>query len=107
LENLVFIELLRRNVPVYFFKDAGECDFVTEDHGKVTAAIQVCYELSPENRDRELEGLTATMLTLAIKNGIILTYHQEESIVRNGFSLRVLPVWRWLLEYGSAPGTTQ
>lgn len=107
LENLVFIELLRRNVPVYFFKDAGECDFVTEDHGKVTAAIQVCYELSPENRDRELEGLTATMLTLAIKNGIILTYHQEESIVHNGFSLRVLPVWRWLLEYGSTPENTQ
>jgi predicted AAA+ superfamily ATPase len=47
------------------------------------------------------------MLTLTIKNGIILTYHQEESIVHNGFSVRVLPVWRWLLEYGSTPGTTQ
>ncbi len=49
LENCVFIELLRRNAPVYFFKITGECDFVTEDHGKVTAALQVCYELSQKN----------------------------------------------------------
>jgi predicted AAA+ superfamily ATPase len=99
LENCVFIELLRRNAPVYFFKNTGECDFVTEDHGKVTAALQVCYELSHMNRDRELEGLTSAMLTLGIKNGIILTWHQEETIVHKGFSLQVLPVWRWLLEY--------
>lgn len=99
LENCVFIELLRRNAPVYFFKNTGECDFVTEDHGKVTAALQVCFELSQKNRDRELDGLTSAMLTLGIKNGIILTYHQEETIVHNGFSLHVLPVWRWLLEY--------
>lgn len=99
LENCVFIELLRRNAPVYFFKNTGECDFVTEDHGKVTAALQVCYELSQKNRDRELDGLTSAMLTLGIKNGIILTYHQEETIVHNGFSLHVLPVWKWLLEY--------
>ena len=99
LENCVFIELLRRNAPVYFFKNTGECDFVTEDHGKVTAAFQVCYDLSQKNRDRELEGLTSAMLTLGIKNGIILTYHQEETIAYKGFSLQVLPVWRWLLEY--------
>ena len=99
LENCVFIELLRRNAPVYFFKNTGECDFVTEDHGKVTAALQVCYELSHMNRERELEGLTSAMLTLGIKNGIILTYHQEETIVHKEFSLQVLPVWRWLLEY--------
>jgi len=99
LENCVFIELLRRNAPVYFFKNTGECDFVTEDHGKVTAALQVCYELSQKNRDRELDGLTSAMLTLGIKNGIILTYHQKETIVHSGFSLHVLPVWQWLLEY--------
>ena len=99
LENCVFIELLRRNAPVYFFKNTGECDFVTEDHGKVTAALQVCYELSQKNRDRELDGLTSAMLTLGIKNGIILTYHQKETIGHNGFSLHVLPVWQWLLEY--------
>jgi hypothetical protein len=39
------------------------------------------------------------MLTLGIKNGIILTYHQEETLVHKVFSLQVLPVWRWLLAY--------
>jgi len=73
-------------------------DFVTEDHGNVTTALQVSYELS-QNRDRELEGLTGAMLTLGIKNGIILTHNLEETIACKGFSLQVLPVWRWLLEY--------
>ena len=91
--------MIRRKGAVYFFKNTGACDFVTEDHGKVTTALQVCYELSPKNRDRELEGLTSAMLNLGIKNGIILTCHQEETIACRGFSLQALPVWRWLLEY--------
>jgi hypothetical protein len=36
-------------------------------HGKVTADLPVCYELSEKNRDREVEGLNRAMLTLEIK----------------------------------------
>ena len=34
LENLVLIELLRRNKSVYFFKNPKECDFVIEERGR-------------------------------------------------------------------------
>ena len=98
LENLVFIELLRRKDPVYFFKNASECDFVIEKQGTVTTAIQVCYEISPENRERELDGLTEAMQTLKAGHGMILTYHQEENIIRDGYMVQVLPVWKWLLD---------
>lgn len=98
LENLVFIELLRRNQNIYFFKNAGECDFVREERGKIVQAIQVCYDLSPENRDRELDGLTEAMQTLVITNGIVLTYHHEEKIIHKGITVQVLPVWKWMLE---------
>lgn len=98
LENLVFIELLRRDMTIYFFKNENECDFILEDRGAVTAAIQVCYEITQENRDRELAGLLEAMNTLAIREGIILTYHQEESFVHDGHRIRAVPVWKWLLE---------
>ncbi len=98
LENLVFIELLRRGKSVYFFRNPKECDFITEDRGVVTSAFQVCYELSRENRNREIDGLIAAMTAQTLAEGIILTYHQEETITRNGYSIDVLPVWKWLIE---------
>ena len=108
LENLVYIELLRRGKSVYFFKNPKECDFITEERGTVTGAIQVCFELSRENRDRELVGLTGAMTTHGLTEGIILTYNQEETITVGDAVIRVLPVWKWLIEYvdGQPSGNT-
>ncbi|MDO9324187.1 MAG: ATP-binding protein, partial [Methanoregula sp.] len=99
LENLVLIELLRRGNSLYFFKNPKECDFITEDKGKITGAIQVCYELTRENRDREINGLLAAMTTHDLSEGMILTYHQEETISLDTAVIRVLPAWKWLVEY--------
>jgi uncharacterized protein len=99
LENLVLIELLRRGKSVYFFKNPKECDFITEEKGTITGAIQVCYELSRENRDRELGGLTGAMTMHNLTEGIILTYHQEETITLGNAIIQVLPAWKWLTGY--------
>jgi len=99
-ENLVFIELLRRNLSVYYFRQKHECDFVIEDRGVITAAIQVCFELNEENRSRELAGLTEAMETLSVENGMVLTCCQEETLTIDGRKIRIVPAWKWLL--GSA-----
>jgi len=99
LENLVLIELLRRGKSVYFFKNPKECDFIMEDKGKITGAIQVCYELTRENRDRELGGIDGAMTLHNLTAGLILTYHQEETITLGNAVIQVLPVWKWLIEY--------
>lgn len=98
LENLVLIELLRRGKSVYFFKNPKECDFVIEERGRIQGAFQVCFELSHQNRERELGGLTSAMSAHGLDTGTILTYHQEETITHDGCSIRVLPAWRWLIE---------
>ena len=97
LENLVLIELLRRNKSVYFFKNPKECDFITEERGRITGAIQVCYELTRENRDRELGGLLGALQAHGLEEGLILTYLQEETITQDGATVRLLPVWKWLI----------
>jgi predicted AAA+ superfamily ATPase len=97
LENLILIELLRRNKSVYFFKTQKECDFITEERGTITGAIQVCWELTRENRDRELGGLLGALQVHGLREGLILTYLQEESLLQDGCTIRVLPAWKWLV----------
>lgn len=98
LENLVFIELKRRNYDVYYFSKRKECDFIVKDKTKVMKAIQVCYLLTEENENREMDGILEAMNKLNLKEGLILTNHQEKEIKLEGQKIKVIPVWKWLLE---------
>jgi len=101
LENLVFIDLKRRNAGLFYYRRKHECDFVIEDNGMLSSAIQVCFELNGENREREVSGLVEAMHDLSIKQGMILTYNQDDMITtEEGVEISVIPVWRWLLEEG-------
>lgn len=98
LENVVFVELKRRKKEIYYYSDAGECDFVIRGGVKITEAIQVCYILNEDNREREVNGLFGAMDKFKLKKALILTQEQEEEIrVKNKF-IQVLPVWKWLLD---------
>jgi predicted AAA+ superfamily ATPase len=58
LENVVFLELLRRRYTVYIGKQQeAEVDFVAERDGE-RLYIQVCYLLTEENMQREFTPLT-------------------------------------------------
>ncbi|HDZ23088.1 MAG TPA: ATP-binding protein [Desulfobacteraceae bacterium] len=69
LENTVAIELFRRGLELYYFKDKKECDFIVKAGTRPTHAIQVCWELTRLNEKREISGRR----------------------------ISVLPVWKWLL----------
>lgn len=57
LENVVFLELLRRGYSVHIGKqDTTEVDFIA-DRADERIYIQVCYVLTPENIDREFGPL--------------------------------------------------
>jgi hypothetical protein len=97
LENMVAIELKRRNKEIYYFQENSECDFIIKEKTKITETIQVCYELNNENKERELKGLTEAMKKFNLKQGKILTLNQEEEINIDNLKIKVLPVWKWLL----------
>ena len=99
LENIVFIELKRKGKEVYFYADKKECDFVIKDGTKITQVIQCCYELTKDNREREIAGLTEAMDKFKVKEGLILTYDQEEEIsLKRNKKVIVKSVWKWVLE---------
>lgn len=100
LENLVFMELLKRKKNLFYFKDANnyECDIVVTENEIVTQAIQVCHKLTDANREREMRGVIAALKEFNLKNGIIITTGEEEEIKESSFSISVLPYWKWMLK---------
>jgi predicted AAA+ superfamily ATPase len=96
LENIVFIELRRRYEELFYFMEEKECDFIAKDK-ETFSAYQVCFELTPENREREISGLLIACKWLGIQKGLLLTYDQEEEIEREGIEINILPVWKWLI----------
>jgi predicted AAA+ superfamily ATPase len=98
LENVVFIELRRRKKVVYYFSEKCECDFILKDGSEVTQAIQVCYDFNKENRKREVNGLLEALKKFKLKEGYIITFDQEEEFEQEGNKIRIIPIWRWLLD---------
>lgn len=98
LENLVFLELKRKNPEVYYFSGKKECDFIIKEKTKITSAIQVGYTLNEENRGREIDGLLEALDKFNLKKGLVLTFDQEQEIKQNWATIIIKPVWKWLLE---------
>ena len=51
---------------------------------KVERVIQVCYELLPENREREIRGLTDAMDFFKTDNGLIISFNQQDAFKNLG-----------------------
>jgi len=96
LENLVFIELKRRGHEIYFYRLKKECDFVIVDRGKVLQLIQATYSLNEKNREREISGMLEAMKEYKTDNGIIITAHQDETLIVDDKKISVVSAWRWL-----------
>jgi len=97
LENLVF-NCLDKNQEVYYYAQEKECDFLVVKNKKIKQAVQVCYELNEENKNREIAGLAGAMAKFKLKEGLLLTNSQEQEITLNQKKIFVKPVWKWLLE---------
>lgn len=98
-ENLVCLELLRRNKEVYYWKDdKHEVDFVVRDGGIIEGLIQVSWNMQKEStRKREFNGLAAACHLYKLSEGTILTRDEENTMVYNGIKMNIKPIPLWLL----------
>jgi predicted AAA+ superfamily ATPase len=99
LENIVFMELKRRNLEIYYHREKKECDFVIRNGYNIAEAIQVTKSLeNPDTRKREIEGLFDALEAYNLSEGLILTDDTEDSIEMDGKQITVKPIWKWMLE---------
>jgi predicted AAA+ superfamily ATPase len=98
LETVVFLELRRRGFELFYFNDRRECDFILRGADGSLQAIQVCYELSKENRQREVGGLLDACRRIGSHSGLILTWGEEMELAEEDVTILIQPVWKWCLE---------
>ena len=104
LENMVYIELLRRGyktgdtVFYYHTKNDREIDFVLRESNRITQLIQVAYELStPKSRERELRALEEAARELNCENLLLITWANEEIAAYKEVRIRITSVREWFL----------
>jgi hypothetical protein len=97
LENQVAIELRRiYNNDVYYYQDGIEVDFYVSE---IQLAIQVSYSIKNiETSRREINALLKMAKRIDVSEMLILTKDEEETIVEQDYKIKVMPVWKWLLE---------
>jgi len=94
LENMVFWELRRSQYEIYYYNEKSkECDFVVCKKNKVIHLIQVCFRLTGDNESRETESLLEAMEFFGMKEGIIITFDQSDTILRKGKRISVIPAY--------------
>lgn len=97
LENLV-CNNLKILGNIFYFSEKNECDFIIEKNSAIISAIQVCWNISQTNKERELNGLLEAMKKYNLDTGLILTYDNEEILKKGKKVIKVMPVWKWLIK---------
>jgi predicted AAA+ superfamily ATPase len=95
-ENLVYLHLRRSYKEIYYFSEKDECDFVVFSGGIAVAAVQVCFDLNPDNLDREMNGLVEAIKELKLKEGKIVTLNQRDRHEKEGYLIDVVPCHEFL-----------
>lgn len=99
LENLVFLELKRQAKTIYYHHNKLECDFVIKEKNSITQAIQVCWSMHDnKTKQREINGLLDAMTAYHLKEGLILTDDESDSLLIEDKKINMMPVWLWLLK---------
>src|SRR3989344_3907939 len=101
MENAIFLELLRKEREIFYFKAVTkeEADFVIKERGTIKQVFQACYGLSePEVRKREINSLIKIGKELKCNNLFIITWDYEAEEKIKNKKIKFIPVWKWLLQ---------
>lgn len=95
-ENVVYMELRKQNVAIYYWKGKKEIDFVTMNPD--LTFYNVSYTDQPN--DREVEGMLEGLKEFNVDKGIILTKNYFEKKEVEEKTVEFIPLWAWLILNG-------
>jgi hypothetical protein len=100
MENIVAVELLRRNKDIYYYKDkaGAEVDFVVKEGLQISELIQVCHDVSDSKvKKREIQALLKATKDLSCSDLRIITWDYENEEFYDNTRIIYVPLWKWLL----------
>ncbi len=96
-ENLVYLELRRKFDQIYYFSEKKECDFVVYKYNKLADLVQVCYQITPDNLNREIDGAMEAMNFFGVSTAKIITFSQEDRFEKDGKVIMAIPYNKWVV----------
>ena len=76
------------------------------DGNKALLAVQVSYDISnSKTRKREIAGLVLAARKTGCKKLLLLTDHQYEDIIHDGYDIAIRPAYDYLLQKGTSGST--
>jgi uncharacterized protein len=104
LENIVFLELLRRRYEtqyeIHYFKSHYEVDFVVSAGFRVIELIQVCNDLtSKKTFNREINALVNASGELKCSQLTIITMEESRIIEITGHKIKIVSLFDWLSDH--------
>ena len=98
MENAAFLAFRRKTQEIFYYTTPTgyEVDFYLPESGQL---VQVAQSIdNPATRDREIRALTDAMDALGLSTGLILADSNADTIIRNGFTIKIRSLAEWLLE---------
>ena len=98
LENIIFWHLKKKSKDLTYYCDSNqyECDFVVEAEDGSYSLVQVCYELTENNREREFRGLASAAKYFGLSKGVIVTFSQCDEAVYDNCAIKIIPAFDYL-----------
>lgn len=105
-ENIVAIELMRKRAilpdfEVYYWQDYSgkEVDFILKRGLKVSQMIQVCFDLDNyDTRMRQYKSLVKASKELNCSDLLVITSEKKSEEAYKDKTIKVVPLWEWLLK---------
>jgi len=92
-ENMILVELKRREYDIYYWKSKGEVDFIVKHKNNSLTAINVSF--TDEINEREIRSLVEFKKDFSqTKELVLITRNTEKNIE----GVKLVPAWKWLLE---------
>lgn len=94
LENLIFLDLKRREKEIHYWRNKNEVDFVIKNIDDSLTAINISY--SDDIEEREINGLKEfkNIFISKVRDLFLITKDIEQQ--KNGITF--VPIWKWLLK---------
>ncbi len=105
MENAVFLEILRKKnenplIEIYYYKNSAiELDFLLKEGTKVSQLIQVSYDIEDiMTKKREIKSLIKVSEEVNCSYLLLITWDYESEEEIKGKKIKIIPLWKWLLE---------
>ena len=80
---------------LYFYNQNVEVDFYIPDQKWL---VQASYNISDtQTFTREVNGLLKTAKFLKAEKFQIVTRNEERTVKQDGFTIEVIPIWKWMI----------